>query len=359
MKFSLPDILIAERAGRAMALRINAPVEIGVSPCLAGAASLAAAKLLLKRKIPVNITLTENANVGDTPFAINLRVLEKLRINVNIDECDAEDYPCVISGTDMTATLGSANFLVAVNFLKYEHEYKWDNWRYDKNPMLFSPELAKVLPVEKMRELERRTIEEFGMPEICLMEHAGIGAAVVADDMARSSGDNGEIVIFAGPGNNGGDAFVVARGLLDRGWPVRLIALGDNYTGVAAQQYEIIQQQPQFISEYIEDEIDHILNSARLIVDGIFGIGLSRDIDGVYAEVIKRINKSKAPVLSLDIPSGLGADDAVVHGCAVRANKTVTFAALKPGMVEDTGAELCGEIVVADIGDTVLSRKLV
>ncbi len=359
MKFLLPEILIAERTGRAMALRLFDAVEIGVSPCLAGAASLVAARMLMKRRIPVNVTLTEDSDKGDNPFSVNLRILKKLQARLNVDEVDADDYPCVISGTDMTATLGSSNFLVAVNFLKYEHEYKWDNWTLDKNPLIFEADLGEVVSIAKMREIEKQSVEHFGYPEICMMENAGIGAAVVAYNMAKNSGENGEIVIFAGPGNNGGDAFVVARGLLDKGLPVRVIPMAQEYSGAAERQFEIIKQQPQFIHHYSEHELEHILHSSRLIIDGFFGIGLSRDIEGEYARIIEKINASPVPVLALDVPSGLNADTGEIHGCAIKAEKTVTFAAVKEGMLTDNGRELCGEIVVADIGDPILKIQLI
>lgn len=358
MKFLLPDILTAECAGRAMALNLYAPVEIGVSPCLAGAAALVAARLLMKRRIPVSLTLTEEADLGDSPFAVNLRILKKLQAKVSIDTCDAEDYPCVISGTDMTATLGSSNFLVAVNFLKYEHEHKWDHWKIAGNPLLAHIDDARIMSIEEIRELESQCRDIYEYSELCMMEHAGIGAAIVACDMAASGGKNGEIVILAGPGNNGGDAFVVARGLLDRGLPVRLIILTESYSGAAEIQFEIISQQPQFIHKYNAQELERLLQSARLIIDGLFGIGLSREISGEYAEIIQKINQSQVPVLALDVPSGLDADSGEIRGAAVKAHKTVTFAALKPGMVTGLGKELCGEIVIADLGDPVLKTQM-
>lgn len=358
MRFKLPDILVAEAAGRAMALRIQQPVEVGVSPCLAGAAALAAARRLLRRGLPVSIALTESASNADESFALNLEVLRKLGVAVNVNRAGSVDYPCVISGTDVSATMGSSSFLVARSFMESTHRHRWDDWQVEKNPYLREGGEVEAVSSAQAREIDRRAAEEFGLPSLCLMENAGIGAAVVAAQMAQKCGANGEIVILAGAGNNGGDAFVVARGLLEKGLPVRVVPLATDYSGDAGINYGIIRQHPQFIDTSRGEQLARILGAARLIVDGIFGTGLNRAVEGEMAQIIAAVNNSGVAVLSLDLPSGLHADTGEVCGAAVRARQTVTFAAPKTGLLRGAGPEHAGKITVADLGDPIMPETL-
>ncbi len=347
---------MAEVAGRAMALRITQPVEIGVAPCLAGAAALVAARLLLARGIPVTIALTDPSGEGDTLFRRHLRLLQKMGAPLNVEAPAGEEFPCVISGTDNTATMGSSSFLVAKAFLDPAHALRWDGWLALKNPYLTKADPAGAISAAQARELDRRAEEEFHLPRLCLMEHAGIGAAVAAAEMSGHGERGGEIVVLAGPGNNGGDAFVVARGLLEKGLPVRVIPLTAAYADEAAVNLQILQQHAHFLDYCRENgelqwaRLEGILSSARLIVDGLFGTGLSREITGEYAAVIARVNASGAPVLSLDVPSGLNADTGEVLGCCVKATTTVTFAAPKQGLFAASGPAQAGKLHVASIG---------
>ena len=152
-----------------------------------------------------------------------------------------------------------------------------------------------------------------------LMERAGAAAADIAVPLA---GDKiKDVLVLAGPGNNGGDARIVAERLRERYFRVH----------VASQLDQIPQK------------------SWGLVVDGLFGIGLARDIEGGHAALVDYANRQRCPVLALDIPSGLHSDTGRVLGRAVRATHTVTFIALKPGLLTLDGPDHCGEIVVSEL----------
>ena len=172
-----------------------------------------------------------------------------------------------------------------------------------------------------------------------LMEKAGLAAAEIARDMSGGTGK--PVLIVAGPGNNGGDAFVVARHLKKWYFKVTVVYAGDEKTLSADAKAALAAWRKA------GGTISPALPASRqwgLVVDGIFGIGLERDVTGRYAEWVAAINGMRAPVLALDVPSGLHSDTGRVMGCAVRATQTVTFIALKPGLLTLEGPEHCGEL---------------
>jgi hydroxyethylthiazole kinase-like uncharacterized protein yjeF len=152
-----------------------------------------------------------------------------------------------------------------------------------------------------------------------LMERAGAAAAALAATIAAET--TKDVLVLAGPGNNGGDARVVARLLQERFFRVTLA--------------EKSSQIPE--------------KNWGLVVDGLFGIGLGRDLEGDYAKMIAYANRQNCPVLALDVPSGLNADTGRVMGCAVRATHTITFIALKPGLLTLDGPDHCGKVSVAPL----------
>jgi len=166
----------------------------------------------------------------------------------------------------------------------------------------------------------RRIEGSAGVAEPELMERAGAAAAEVA--MKLVSDKAKDVLVLAGPGNNGGDARVVARLLKEKFFRVEVVAQGDS------------------IPE----------KSWGLVIDGLFGIGLAREVAGEHAALVDYVNRQRCPVLALDIPSGLHSDTGRVLGCAVRATHTVTFIALKPGLLTLDGPDHCGEISVSDLG---------
>jgi hydroxyethylthiazole kinase-like uncharacterized protein yjeF len=153
-----------------------------------------------------------------------------------------------------------------------------------------------------------------------LMERAGAAAAELAATLLSDKGR--DVLVLAGPGNNGGDAEVVARLLKERFFRVSTIRK----------------------AEEIPKNIHW-----NLIVDGLFGIGLSRPVEGAYAKLVEYVNAQACPVLALDIPSGLNSDTGQVLGCAVRATHTITFIGLKPGLLTLDGPDYCGQLSVADL----------
>lgn len=172
-----------------------------------------------------------------------------------------------------------------------------------------------------------------------LMERAGLAAAEVARDVAGGSGK--PVLVVAGPGNNGGDAFVVARHLKKWYYKVTVVYAGDEKKLSADAKAALAAWRKA------DGATVSTLPAARnwgLVVDGIFGIGLEREVSGDYARWIGAINAARAPVLSLDVPSGLQSDTGRVLGCAVRARHTVTFIGLKPGLLTLDGPDHSGEL---------------
>jgi hydroxyethylthiazole kinase-like uncharacterized protein yjeF len=178
-----------------------------------------------------------------------------------------------------------------------------------------------------------------------LMERAGLAAAEIARDAAGGSGK--PVLVLAGPGNNGGDAFVVARHLKKWYHKVTVIYAGD--------EKKLSADAKAALSAWRKagGTIASSMPAARewgLVVDGIFGIGLERNVGGDYAQWIAAINALPSPILALDVPSGLHSDSGRVMGCAVRASHTVTFIGLKPGLLTLEGPDHCGEIHLRALG---------
>ena len=166
----------------------------------------------------------------------------------------------------------------------------------------------------------RRIEQAAGNATPSLMERAGAAAAEIAASLPPDTGK--DVLILAGPGNNGGDAQVVARILQQKFFRVSL-----------ARTSADVPQNLRW----------------SLVVDGLFGIGLTRPIEGEFAKLVEYANAQSCPVLALDIPSGLDSDTGRVLGCAVRATHTITFIGLKPGLLTLEGPDHCGQISVADL----------
>lgn len=177
-----------------------------------------------------------------------------------------------------------------------------------------------------------------------LMERAGCAAARMA--LGLLAGQDGCVLVLAGPGNNGGDAYVVARALQEQGVRVVLVSVAepDRLPADAARA------RAAWLAAGGQICRDFIGKQWALVVDGLFGIGLARPIEGVYADWIGRVNAMACPVLALDLPSGLDADTGCLPGPVVRATHTATFIALKPGLLTLDGPDHCGCIEVFDLG---------
>jgi hydroxyethylthiazole kinase-like uncharacterized protein yjeF len=193
-----------------------------------------------------------------------------------------------------------------------------------------------------LRAVELRALEtRYADSQSPLMERAGCAAA----DFVRQHFGQGRVLVFAGPGNNGGDGFVMARELARSGVSVSIVFDGDAarlpvdanqaYASCRATSADFCREVPP--------------GTFSLVVDALFGIGLARPIAGAYAELIARINAFAGPVVALDIPSGLDGDTGRVLGCAVRATHTLSFIGGKPGLYTLDGPDHCGEVTVADL----------
>jgi len=180
-----------------------------------------------------------------------------------------------------------------------------------------------------------------GVPSLALMEAAG--RAVAREIMARWS--RRPVLVLCGPGNNGGDGFVVARHLHDNGWPLEVALLGarDRLSGDALSMAERWRG-PLHAADPSR------LAGRELVVDGLYGAGLSRDLDGKARDLVEGVNGSDLPVVAIDLPSGIDGTTGAVRGAAVEASLTVTFFRLKPGHLLLPGRDHCGATVVADIG---------
>lgn len=203
---------------------------------------------------------------------------------------------------------------------------------------IYSP--SRLLTTTEMRSVDQLAIES-GIDGFTLMQAAGNAVA----DAITTRWSKRPIVILCGIGNNGGDGFVAASQLRSAGWPVNVVLLGtlDDLSGDAAQAANLW-------GGAIEPFSMNCLEAASIIVDAIFGAGLSRPIDGLALDIFRAIQQRTTPICAIDVPSGVDGSTGQVLGIAASADLTVTFFRKKPGHVLYPGRELCGDIVLADIG---------
>jgi NAD(P)H-hydrate epimerase len=206
---------------------------------------------------------------------------------------------------------------------------------------------------DEVRALDRRAIEEFGVPGVVLMENAGRSTA----ELLVSLGVRGRVVVCCGKGNNGGDGFVIARHLDLRQVPVRILLFcrPEELTGDAALNYHIASRAglPLVVHAGPNPNLAAVrreLGGAEWAVDALFGTGLSGTVRAPFDQIISAINESGPRVLAVDIPSGLDCDTGQPLGATVRAEHTATFVAPKKGFTEPSAREWLGQVHVIDIG---------
>lgn len=203
--------------------------------------------------------------------------------------------------------------------------------------------------------MDRRAIEEFGVPGVVLMENAALGVVAVALDMLRLAAPGRPVVILCGGGNNGGDGLAVARHLHNRGHDVRVGLCVDpsSYKGDALVNWRIVEATgiAARAVDPARQDLGLPLAEAALVIDAIFGTGLTAPPRPPFAAIVGAIDAAARPVLAIDLPSGLDADAGVPLGdAAVKADRTVTFVAEKAGFAHDESRRYTGHVTVADIG---------
>ena len=211
-----------------------------------------------------------------------------------------------------------------------------------------------VVTAEQMRELDRQTIQQYGVPSLTLMERAGEGIAqAILERFARNAKQG--VLIVAGKGNNGGDGFVVARLLKKKRIPceVALLARQEELSPDASHNLRAFLKLKGKVTEIATGQLNLLsqrLSKRGLIVDAILGTGIKNDVGGLFAEAITLMNASGVPIVAVDIPSGLDSDKGKPLGVAVQAEMTVALGLPKLGEVIYPGLNFVGDLVVAEIG---------
>lgn len=211
---------------------------------------------------------------------------------------------------------------------------------------------------EQVRTIDRRAIEEYGIPGVVLMENAGHGTA----DLLQHLGIHGTVIVCCGKGNNGGDGFVIARHLDGARVPVRVLLFGqpNTLTGDAAANHRILVASGVPLTVYADPTVDvetvrGQLADADWVVDALFGTGLRGPVKTPFDCVIQAMNESGKHMLAVDIPSGLDCDTGQPLGPTIQAAHTATFVASKKGFAEPAAARWLGQVHVLPIG---VPRKL-
>jgi NAD(P)H-hydrate epimerase len=213
----------------------------------------------------------------------------------------------------------------------------------------------RVLNADQMREADRRTIEEIGIPPLVLMENAG-RQVVAALQAAYADLEHRRVAVLCGRGNNGGDGFVAARVLSQRGVRVSVFVLSRlaDVRGNPRSNLDVLERLGVGIVEIPDGQAWALhapeVERASLIVDAIFGTGLSAPLGGFVQSVVADLNSWSIPIAAIDLPSGLSADSSEPIGDSIIADLTVTLAAPKYPLVTGSGTARAGRLVVADIG---------
>ena len=201
--------------------------------------------------------------------------------------------------------------------------------------------MIELLTNAEMAQADRRTIAN-GVPGVQLMEQAG---SAVADAVMARERAGSRVIVVAGPGNNGGDGFVAARLLAQRGYAVEVTLVGElarlkGDAALAAKRW----------TGPVSTADPASLAGAQVIIDALFGAGLDRPVEGLPRTMIEALNAQPAPVIAVDLPSGINGTSGAIMGTAVKAARTITFFRKKPGHVLLPGRLHCGAVSVADIG---------
>lgn len=209
----------------------------------------------------------------------------------------------------------------------------------------------KVVTSNEMKEIDSITINKIGIPSFVLMERAGLA---VVKKIKELSIENKKIIVIAGNGNNGGDGIVVARNLKNDGWDVKTFLFNEpeKLKEDALNQYKIaLNYGIKFENiKIFLNQSAHLRKEYNLLVDAIFGTGLTKDITDIYKDTIDLINKSNFKVISIDIPSGISSDNGQIMGTAIKADYTITFGLPKRGHFLYPGFLNTGVLFIENIG---------
>uniref|UniRef100_UPI00405740CB NAD(P)H-hydrate dehydratase n=1 Tax=Acetatifactor sp. TaxID=1872090 RepID=UPI00405740CB len=204
---------------------------------------------------------------------------------------------------------------------------------------------------EEMKKYDSNTIGKIGIPGMVLMERAAVAVVeqiteLVKKRFVKEQQEGLRVCIVAGMGNNGGDGLAVARLLSEKKYCVDVCLVGDESKASEQwrKQHDILQNYPVTVGTKIKE------NEYNIWVDALFGVGLSRIVEGKYAQVIEQMNRKGGYKIAVDVPSGLDSDTGRVLGGVVKADITVTFGFCKRGLVFFPGCEYAGDVIVADIG---------
>ncbi len=220
-----------------------------------------------------------------------------------------------------------------------------------------------LVTAEEMRALDAAAINDYGIPGVVLMENAGRSTFRLTLEQLRKDVSGMKVAVIAGPGNNGGDGYVISRYLVNHGADVWtfLLCPRDRIKGDALSNLRILEMMTPHVMEVLDEKALERASlwwhDSELIVDAILGTGLTSDVRSQYREVIEEINRAKAFKVSVDIPSGLSADTGRVMGVAVKADLTATYGFMKLGMALYPGVDYCGKIEVVDISIPVSAMR--
>lgn len=220
--------------------------------------------------------------------------------------------------------------------------------------------MLEILSVNKCKGLDEEAIEKINIPSIILMENAAISIFNEIKNLGNS------FLIICGKGNNGGDALALARHLVLVGKDVKvfIIAKDKNYSNDFMINYDILRKilDEQKITlicneSQIDDEVKLNINKYDIVIDGLFGVGLSRDIEGIFQKIIYTINKNANKIISIDAPSGLDCDTGLEKGIAIMADCTYTFEVIKRGFLNYNALRYIGKLKVLNIGIPDIIKK--
>lgn len=215
--------------------------------------------------------------------------------------------------------------------------------------------MPQTVTVKQIQKLDKIAIERYGVPSIALMENAGRAVAMEVLQRLSKRRHRLHVCIVCGVGNNAGDGFVAARHLMNAGVlpKIFLVGRGNQLKHDARLNYQILKK-----IKYPVSEIGHVLlhsfegalKGADIVVDAIFGVGLNRNIESPFKEIIEIMNRTAKKVVAVDVPSGLDGTTGKIYGACIKAHTTVTFSFAKRGFFIRYGPRHTGKIVVVDIG---------